>query len=305
MTEIGANVLAVCLVTLLGFALGRSGMLGRAFSGEGSRLVIYVFTPSLILHSFITRFRPEDLLVYLRLPVVGMLTVLAGYGVSRLVARAMRWDADKAKTFVFMNTVTNYSFLPITIVFLLLGDAGLLLLFIHNIGCSLVHWTLGIRELSGPSGNGRSRWRDLLTPGVSAIGLGMALACCNAWIPESVVSALQLVGQATIPIALLVVGGMIAQTHVAVREDLPAVGLLVALRLVGVPLLAVGIISLFGLPDLARRVAVIVALMPTASTAPVFVKQYGGCVPLAAKGFLATTLASILTVPLLYALFAR
>lgn len=305
MGSIFYKVLAVCIITSLGYILQKKGKISQALLSDGSWLVIHIFTPSFIIYSFISNFAFSHFVTYIKLPAVALLTMSASYIVAAFCARVFKFEKDTKKSFVFLNLVINYSFLPITIIFLTHGNAGLTLLFIHNIGCSIMHWTLGVHTLAEKSISSKTALLKIFfTPGTIAIAIGIAGSFFRAHIPEFVTSTLSIVGQATIPIALIVAGGVIANVPMHIKKDLRELGLLVFTRMLVLPAIGIGIINLFDLPELARQVALTVAIMPSASTAPIFVQIYGGNTSFATKGFVITTLCSLVTIPCFYYFFA-
>lgn len=59
----------------------------------------------------------------------------------------------------------------------------------------------------------------------------------------------------------------------------------------------------WSIPEVPRRVALLIAAMPVAVTCGIITERYGGDTELAARGIFATTLVSLVTVPLLMVAF--
>ena len=82
------------------------------------------------------------------------------------------------------------------------------------------------------------------------------------------------------------------------------------LRLLVAPLLTILLLSLPGwlgrpLPEIARLCAALVAVMPVGISCSAVVERFGGAGALAARAIFHSTLWSLLSVPLLYALALR
>jgi len=80
---------------------------------------------------------------------------------------------------------------------------------------------------------------------------------------------------------------------------------LVAVKLLALPLVAAGVGALLGLSGLNYQVAVLFAALPTASSAYILAMRMGGDGKSVAWLISATTLASMLTLPLWAAWLAR
>jgi hypothetical protein len=71
------------------------------------------------------------------------------------------------------------------------------------------------------------------------------------------------------------------------------------IRLILIPLLSILLLWLLPLPDDAYRVAFVVAIMPVSVSTVVLTRKYGGSPDLAGQAALITTIASIISIPLL------
>ena len=69
-------------------------------------------------------------------------------------------------------------------------------------------------------------------------------------------------------------------------------------RLVIIPIVSVGVLWLLPLNLEVERVALVVALMPSAATSAVLARRFGGDPDFAAAASLVTTVAAVVTVPL-------
>ena len=137
----------------------------------------------------------------------------------------------------------------------------------------------------------------IFNPGTIALTLGFLGVALGVKLPHIIDGAFGLIGGITIPLAMLVIGGILAgqkfHKRVAVKLIIP----LVLIRLLIIPALALGIGKLFSFPSLILGIFVLQAGMPSASTTPLFVQRYGGDPDLAGSGVFFTHLLSIVTVP--------
>nr|WP_257611977.1 AEC family transporter [Moorella thermoacetica] len=141
-------------------------------------------------------------------------------------------------------------------------------------------------------------WRQVFNINVLAIILGFALALLHWQIPELLFHPLDSLGQATVPLALLLVGSMLAESPVRTWAGNKNVYLMTAIRLIIFPALAfLAMLLLPGWDKTARALIVMQMAMPAAAIAPAVARKYNGDYNLISEGVVATTLISLLTIP--------
>lgn len=143
------------------------------------------------------------------------------------------------------------------------------------------------------------KWREIFNINILSIIVGLALALWHWQLPPFIHRPLDSLGQATIPLALLLVGSMLAESPIRALADKKIVYLMVALRLIILPLLALTAMSLVPGWDKNVRLLIIMQMaMPTAAIAPAIARKYDGDYNLISEGVIVTTLISLSTIPL-------
>ena len=112
--------------------------------------------------------------------------------------------------------------------------------------------------------------------------------------------ALNLVGHAAMPIALISVGAALRFDGLKNRPQPLVLG--AASKLMMAPLIMLGVTSVMGLSPLASAVAIGVATMPSAPASYVLARELGGDAPLMAGLVTLTTLLALITIPLWHTL---
>lgn len=289
----------VLLLVGAGWLLRRRGILDAQSTGALSRLVVDAAFPALVLIQLPRTVDMETLGAAWPVPVWALVLLAMGWGIGRAIGRD--------RTSAFLIGLPNWIFLPLLIAEGLYGDVGIRTVLLFNVGAQLALWTLGVSTLTGRSDPGAL----LRNPGLLASALGLVVAITA---PELVrepvaglsvlVEALDLFGQITVPLSLCVTGAQLAELPPASDLRLPDLGRVLAARLVLVPLVALGLLLLaeaagWTPTPAVRSMLVITASMPVAISGSVFAQRFAGDVPLAARAVLASTLLSLVTVPLL------
>lgn len=262
------------------------------------RVAIEITLPFLYFYTLSTNLNLHIFSSNLVLPLYAILLTFASYFLSRIASFYLKLDLRQAGTFKFLLTFSNYGFLAIPLVFALFGQAGLVRLFMFNLGITFLYWTFGIAILSGPKTAPLKLFKNLLNNATVALVLGLIAGIISLKLPRFILEASNLIGNATIPLALIVVGSMLARNNYKRGTSFKILFTLAFCRLIIMPVLAILFINIFdNLPNMLKVIIVLQAAMPSASTTPILVKRFGGDAELAASGVFFTTLFSIITVP--------
>lgn len=273
-----------------------------------SALLLNVTLPATIFSSLIRPIDPDflrDSAVVLTLGTVWFLAMaLISLGEGKLAGvpegRRGMWS--------FCCTFCNNGFMGFPIVYALFREDGLALAVVLGIPFNVLVYSLGVRMVCLDRANGREgaafTWRAALLTMVNlSIVLGLIFYCAQIPVPEAVLTPIQYLSNITTPLSMLVIGMNLARGRMAdAVRDRDAITAALA-RLVVFPAAAwVLFLLLPGINALARNVFLITMAMPTAAVATVLSEQYGGDTDLAARAVFLSSLACILTIPLIFLL---
>jgi predicted permease len=297
-------MIPVFLVIGAGFFVRRIGWLDEDADRSLMRVVVNLLYPALILSYILGNDalrHPSNLILP---PLVGMTTIVAGFGVSMLIARWFKiGDQRECRTFAFSTGMYNYGYFPIPIIALLFnGDretAGVLL--VHNLGVEFAMWALGVGFILSAN-DPKSIWRRILSGPVIAILIGapLNLLRVDEHIPTAALETMNLLGQCAIPLGLILIGATFADLSKGAKllQGLRIPGIACILRLGIFPIGFLLFAFLFPLSTELKRVLIIQAAMPCAVFPIVLARQFDGSPEVAFKVVLSTTLVSLLTIPL-------
>lgn len=283
------------------------GMLARwrgFMTGEAEasllQLVINLLFPCLVVHSVLGNAALRQAGNVVLPPLVGFVTILlgiaAGYQVARLAG--LRRGAG-LRTFAFAVGIYNYGYIPIPIIQQLFGPETLGVLFVHNLGCELAVWTVGVIVVAGASL--RDGWRRAINPPTVAIVAAVAFNAAGLapLVPKPLLDGIGLLGGCAVPLGLVVVGGTMFDFLRQPRSllDGSVLGLSAALRLAILPWMFLLAARWIPLPVELKRVMVVEAAMPAGMVPLVIARHYGGQPLTAAQVILGTTIVGLLIIP--------
>ncbi len=297
-------VIPVFAVIAVGFVLRRFRFLSEEIDRGLLTLVVHVLVPCLIIDKMAGNPLVGKLPVLGIAAGVGFVSVAGAILISYIAGRGVGMKQGAGlRSFALGTGVQNYGYLAIPVVIALFPDSPALgVLFVHSLGVEMAIWTVGIMVLTGSR---RFAPRTMFSGPVVAVLLGLIFS----WTgfdermngPASV--AIGMLGQCAVPIALLLVGvtvaDMVKQTEWSVR----VLALGSVLRLMVLPLLYMGAAYLVAGPYPAIAVVFIVqAAMPSGNFPIVLARHYGGKPDVPIQLVVATTLGSVVSMPLWLAL---
>lgn len=294
-------VVPVFGIALVGLAIRKLNWLTEEADQSLLRVNINLLLPCLILDSTLGNpalGRAGNLLLA---PLVGFGTVGLGLALAWALRRlAGPMDERAGRTYAFSTGMYNYGYVPVPLTMLLFNNDTLGVLFVHNVGVEAALWTIGLMTLTGHR-VGRD-WRRILNAPLIAILVALVMNASGIapHIPAAARTAVHLLGDCAIPMALILVGATIADELHEFRSGRGARIMATALVLrVGVlPMLFLLLAKYLPASAELKRVIVIQAAMGSAVLPIVLTKHYGGDTPTALRVVLGTSAASLVTIPL-------
>jgi predicted permease len=139
--------------------------------------------------------------------------------------------------------------------------------------------------------------------GVAAI-VGLALFFGGVTLPTLVARPLTIIGDLTTPLSMAIIGAILSRMRLKSMVGNPRIYATSAYRLVVFPLLVYAVLFSLGFRGRLLAMPVVIAAMPAAANSAILAKAYGGDAETASSLIFVTTLASLVTIPLLAAIFA-
>ncbi len=291
------SVAPTFVVLACGFALRRFHGLRPEADASLLTVAVNFLYPCFIADTVLNSTALRDLSTVAAAPALGFALLVLCFAVSMLCAKLLRLKSPQpGRTFAFTAAIPNWGYLPIPIVQQFFGKDTTGILFIHNIGLELGLWSLGIWLLSG-----NSSWRRVLTVPFFAIlgALALNFAHAASWLPRVALDSLHYLGQAAIPLSLLLTGATLADSVVSLRDDRRA-GITIAgclVRAALLPPLFLAAAKWLPLSLDLKRVLAVQAAMPCAMVPVLLSRHFRGDIGTAVQIVLASTVFGLLTIP--------
>ena len=287
-------MLILFTVVLLGALARKLHLMNDAFDALLSKLVMTVALPGMILNSVLSNTNLPDsntiLMLLVCSTVLYFFICLFAWVFVRVVYRGVPKPAQGAHAYLI--SFGNTGFIGFAVLGAIMGNDAVLYGAVYNIPYNVFMFSVGMLFIASTGTEGvaakkplkeqvKAIGKQLVSPCLISCFIAMFLALFGVTDSGYIGQTCNLLGQMTVPAAMLVIGSTLAK------------------RLAGVPLLIFFIGGIFIHDPYILAVIVIESAMPAASSGIMMCLAYGGDTMTMSRGTFITTILSIVTLPLL------
>ncbi|BCA79733.1 AEC family transporter [Desulfuromonas sp. AOP6] len=253
---------------------------------------LYIFSPALVFSSLIR----QNLQLTLTLDIFFFMVLytLALYLLVRFVAAATSMPQEKSGALVLTTVVMNVGNFGLPLAYFAFGEQGLnvsvLTFVLFNIPLS----TLAIVVAQGGKVPlGKALVNTFKIPIFHAVALAFLFKAVDLSVPFFLLRAIELLGDAAIPLMLLLLGMQLARTKLEAQWSFLSLATLIRLGIA--PLVAWAIATLLDMSGTTRNVIILQTSTPSAILPLLYSLRFGMRPDLVAGTILVTTLLSAAT----------
>ena len=301
MVEVMLTLFAILIV---GLVAGKLNYMGGEFDKKLSSLVINFTCPALILSSAMTGELPDRRLI---LPLLGIsaLTYVILTGVAMILPRYLTRKKDDEGIIGFALMFGNVGFMGYPVVASIFGHQAVFYAAVLNVVNTFAVFTIGTILIEGNLGDGKHFQKKVLysTPMLSAYLAMLIVAFGIDSIPGVISQPLTMIGNITVPAALLIIGSSMSQLSARTMLGNLTVYITSVFRLLLIPLGFYYLCRAFGFDLYVVNINTVVIAMPVATYGTILCLKYNRDTTLIAAVTLITTLLSMITIPVITLLF--
>lgn len=301
MVEVMLTLFAILIV---GLVAGKLDYMGGEFDKKLSSLVINFTCPALILSSAMTGELPDRRLI---LPLLGIsaLTYVILTGVTMILPRYLTRKKDDEGIIGFALMFGNVGFMGYPVVASIFGHQAVFYAAVLNVVNTFAVFTIGTILIEGNLGDGKHFQKKVLysTPMLSAYLAMLIVAFGIDGIPGVISQPLTMIGNITVPAALLIIGSSMSQLSARTMLGNLTVYITSVFRLLLIPLGFYYLCRAFGFDLYVVNINTVVIAMPVATYGTILCLKYNRDTTLIAAVTLITTLLSMITIPVITLLF--
>ena len=302
------QVVVLFLLIIIGYIIKKLGIISNAMNRDVSNLVINVALPAFIIRAMNFSFTPEVLVKSGKLVIISSCIYIFVITFSFLLAKIMKIQGKARDIFQFAVVFSNGGYMGYPVIKALIGDIGVFYAALYNLPFNILLWTLGVHFLTRNNSeknenSGLRKSIDIIkkfmNPAMIAVIIGFILFLFSIKLPYPLYTTLDLLGNLTIPLAMLFIGSILADVKSTEIFTEKRVFIISFIRLLVIPILTMFILKLVGFSDHLLIIPVIITAMPVAANAPIMASMFDNDYHLASKVVFLSTFFSVVTIPLI------
>lgn len=293
------------VIVIVGYMAGKLGYMGGEFDRKLSSLVINWTCPALILSSAMTGELPDRRFI-LPLLAISVVTYLVLTGVAFWLPRFLTRRKDDEGVVGFAMMFGNVGFMGYPVVASIFGHEAVFYAAVLNVVNTFAVFTVGTILVTGKGEVEGPRFLKKVlysTPMLSAYLTMLIVALEIDNIPACISQPLTMIGDITVPAALLIIGSSMSQLPLRALMGNTTVYITTVMRLVVVPVAMYFLCLLLGFDPYVVNINTVVIAMPVATYGTILCLKYNRDTSLMAEVTFITTLLSMITIPLLVMMF--
>ena len=288
-------------LVVVGYIAGKQDYLGGDFDRQLSRLVINITCPALILSSAMTGELPDRRFI-LPLLLISIITYILLVGVAFLLPRYLTKNRADEGVIGFALMFGNVGFMGYPVVASIFGHEAVFYAAVLNVVNTFTVFTVGTILITGRGELKQERFEKKVlysTPMLSAY-LTMAIVALRIDnIPAAISQPLTMLGNITVPAALLIIGSSMSNLSLRTMLGNRTVYVTTLLRLAVLPVAVHFLMRALGFSDFVVNINTVVIAMPVATYGTILCLKYEKDTTTITEVTFISTLLSMLTIPLL------
>lgn len=287
--------LVLFIYMLVGYYCRKSGMFDDVTRSKVNDLVVKITLPCMVFDSFNMAFSMDSL----RQGGVAILIATCTAVVALLLGKVLynRFEHHEKCIMQYGTLVTNSGFAGLPVVEGAYGAEGLFLGSLFIIPTRILMWSAGISLFTKADAKDGFK-KVMLNPSIIAVEIGLIRMIFQIKLPYFIDTAVDKLGGVTSPMAMVLVGAILADVSLKSVFNWKAF-YLVAVRQLLLPTLCLIALLALKVDPLTTGVSVVLSGMPIGSTTAILAQRYGADAQFASKCVFVSTLASLVTVPIL------
>ena len=299
---IAKQMLVLFLIMMAGYAAFKKGIVSKEGAGSISSAIINIFNPCLIISGVLNK-----TITYSTAMVTENLVLVALFFVvliilSRLFTRFMKLEPGEVNCYRLMMIFPNLGFMGIPLVRSLYGEEAVIFVAFYIVGYNLLVYSYGIMLAMGAGAGDKKAlpWKKVFNIGTAACTVAILIFAFHIQVPEVVGTFVDTVGNAAVPLSMMTVCIMVAQSDLKeLVTDMKQL-MLSFISMLVIPALCIPLMQLLPIDPVSYGIFILLIAMPVGSVVMMVEKEYGSTDgSISAKSIALTSVLSVITIPVI------
>ncbi|MEY8370299.1 AEC family transporter [Aerococcaceae bacterium 50-4] len=297
------QMIILVMIMLIGYVAERQQLFSAHIQSDMAQMITVVTAPALILSTINASGdlgTKGDTINFL---IIAFVTWIIFITVSFFIPKLLKAPKSMTGTVQFLTVFQNNGFMGLPLILALYGPGAMFYASLVNIPTNLFIYTFGVWSMS------RGNDTDLdakqlakklfLSPGFLA-GLAALIFFLLGWqLPAILEETMSMVGAATTPLAMMVIGMAIAHSNIRNAFSDIRVYLLMGIKMIILPIIIFLLFRNFITNELILSTLIVTISTPGPAVATSYALLYNGDVTFSTNYVFLSTLVSVATIPLL------
>lgn len=302
-TTVLIKIIEMLVILLCGVIVYKAGLIDAHAVTKMSNLLLLLVSPILIFESYQMDFDRELFHGLVWALIASCLTFGVSIVLTELFFRKENAHAAVEKA---ACVYSNCGFFGIPLINSLLGAEGVFYITAFNTIFNILLWTHGVMIMDRTQTKvSPASLKKLIHPGIISVLLGLVCFLLQIRLPSILSEPLDMIADMTTPLAMIIAGANLAQSHFFTSLRNSRVYLMCALKLLVFPVICLAILWLLPLSFTVAFSLFIAIASPVATTTVMFADRYDQDAPYASELLVTSTVFSAVTIPLLSILAER
>lgn len=292
-----SRIISLFLLIAVGYFLRRSKHLDKKETGAISKLLLDIILPAMLISSLQIDITVKMLGDFKDLFLYWISFYLILIILASILTRLFSISKDKKLIIKFFLIFGNVGYMGLPVIDVIFPENGI---FFGSIGIVVFHiflWTYGVSIFSKENEENKINLRKIFNNGVVAIIIGLFLMLTGIKLPGVIMTAVDMLAEATFPLSMLVIGSGLAQIKISdIFKDLSIITYS-TLKLLVIPTAAFMFLKYFKVADPIRSILILQIAMPAAANGVIFAERYRRNYVFAAETLFLSTLMAAFSIP--------
>lgn len=290
------------LIMLIGYILSKFKISSESTSAVLSQILNFAIMPAKVFQTFAENLTIENVVSKSTILLYGLGVFAICLIIALILARIFSKDAFEKNIYIYSFAVANFAYMGYAVIGGVFGDAILLDMMIFVLPLNIFTYSVGIAILN-PNGKGFTP-KSLLNPIFAALILGSIVGLTGIKLPAFFEDTVSSLGGCMGPLAMVLTGFVIAGFDILKLLTNVKVYISSVLRLFVIPVAVLLVLKALNAPESVLIGALGAVAMPLGLNTVVIPAAYGGDTSLGASMALISNILGIISIPVMFAVFA-
>lgn len=293
------QIISLFILIAVGYFLRRSKHLDKKETGAISKLLLDVILPAMLISSLQIDITAKMLGNFTDLFLYWIAFYLTLIFLASIISKLFPISEDKKTVIKFFLIFGNVGYMGLPVIDVIFPENGIFFGSIGVVVFNIFLWTYGANLFLRSNKEKKINIRDIFNNGVIAIIIGLFLMLMEIELPTAIMTAIDMLAQATFPLSMLVIGSGLAQIKISgIFKDFNIITYS-TLKLLIIPAAALMILNYFNIADPIKSILVLQIAMPAAANGVIFAERYDGNYVFAAESLFLSTLMAAISIPII------